>query len=70
MSRIDPTGGFNPTTFAPNCVPANRLLREGAGMAPESGPSEMIRSHLSLAGASSWRVELFGFAGRLEEFAA
>ena len=38
--------------------------------APEAGPHGMIRLRRSMAGEGSWRVDLFGSACRLKDFAA
>lgn len=56
-------------------APRNRWVKKrlktlGARIAPESGSPGMIRLRRSLAGEDSWRVELFGSACHLKEFAA
>ena len=56
-------------------APRNRWVRKrlknlGARIAPETSSPGMIRLRRSLAGEDSWRVELFGSACHLEEFAA
>ena len=47
-----------------------RLKNSGARIAPEFGLPGTIRLRRSLAGEDSWRVELFGSACHLDEFAA
>ena len=48
---------------------AKRLRSTRARTTPESGPPGMIRLRRSMSGESSWRVELFGSASHLREFA-
>lgn len=47
-----------------------KLKRDGARVMPESGPPGMIRLRRSMAGESVWRVDLFGTACHLKDFAA
>ena len=47
-----------------------RLRRVKAHITPEAGPPGMIRLRRSLAVESSWRVDLFGSACHLKDFAA
>lgn len=47
-----------------------RLKKVGARIAPESGSTGMIRLRRSMEVENSWRVDLFGSACRLNDFAA
>ena len=47
-----------------------RLKSVGAHIMPEFGPPGMIRLRRSMTGESSWRVNLFGSACHLEDYAA
>ena len=65
--------GGPPGAISMNRWVKKKLKRDGARVVPEAGPrgtSGMIRLRRSVAGASSWRVNLFGSACHLKDFAA
>ena len=67
------TSGGPSSTISMDRWVTKKLKRDGARVVPEAGPPDttgMIRLRRSMDGENSWRVELFGSACHLKEFAA